>query len=177
MDDLSFTNGLACLCCIIYALIEPHIEALERLIGVEQLSQLDVFFCEVCDRYPRIVDVEVANELQSRDCGVSHECVLEGGDVGVLKRRQKLILDWVINVLTLIVLITLLHMLLDDVILVVGVCPLRDGGHLTGVGQADKWDWADEHILRYCQGYPKVGFMVSSAETLDPFPCFLVRRK
>ena len=41
---LSFCDGITRLGCIIHALVEPHIEALERLVGIEGLPQLLVVY-------------------------------------------------------------------------------------------------------------------------------------
>ena len=77
--DLSFGGGLACSCCLINTLAEPHIEAVEKLFGVEQCPQLCVVCCEVLGKDPHIVAIEVSNLLQSRDRGLSRERVLKGG--------------------------------------------------------------------------------------------------
>ena len=57
--DLSFCNGLACRGCVFNALIEPRIETLEWLVGVEGLPQLGVIIPEVHGQYPVVVAINM----------------------------------------------------------------------------------------------------------------------
>ena len=70
---------------------------------------------------------------------VAHECVLEEGEVCILKFREKLISEGSVNVNTLIVLLMLFGVLAEERLLVEGVFPRRDLGCATGVGQVDGW--------------------------------------
>ena len=63
MKEISFVDGLACRCRIIDEIVEPHIEAIKRLIGVGKFPQIGVVLCKVRGRYPQIVAVDVADEL------------------------------------------------------------------------------------------------------------------
>ena len=66
--------------------------------------------------------VDVADELQRRDCGLYREHGLEGGEVGVLKCYQELITECGVDVTTIVVLTTLICVLPDDFLLVKGGC-------------------------------------------------------
>ena len=53
-------------------------------------------------------------KVKRRGCGVTREHVLEGGDVGVLECSQQLIAECGVDISTLIVSTTLLHVLSDE---------------------------------------------------------------
>ena len=111
MHDLAFHDRLAPQGSVLYALVELHIEALERLVGVEGFPQLLVFFREVRGQYPGIVDIEMADQEEHCHAGVSHKHVIDGGEISVLKGRQELVAECGVNVTTLVILSMLFHMI------------------------------------------------------------------
>ena len=111
--NLSFRDGPACRDCVVNALVDHHIEALERLVRVELLPQLGVVCRNICCRYPCVVVIQVAEELKHRGSGLARELMIEGGDVGVLKYSQQLIVECRINILTLVVLKASLRVISD----------------------------------------------------------------
>ena len=114
-----------------------------------------------------IVGVELDNELQPCDHRVSCERVFEGRDLGVLKCCQQLILECGVNILTVIILTTLLHVLPNEFLNIEGVCKCWDGRRSTRFGQEDKVDWADKRVLRRRQDKPDVAVLASSVGTLN----------
>ena len=86
--------------------------------------------------------------MQRCDHRVSFERVFEGRELGVLKCCQQLISECGVNVLKVIVLTTLLHALPNEFLIIEGVCKRWDSGRSTRVGQEDKGDWDDKHVLR-----------------------------
>ena len=72
-----------------------------------------------------------------------------------------------VDVITLILLLTLFHVIYDGLLLVEGVCSHQDGGFLTGVGQAEEGDLVDEKILCCRQDKPEVAVMDPSGGALD----------
>ena len=61
LHNLSFSDGLAFRCFIIDSLVEPYIEALKRLVRVEQFLQIGIFCREVRGGDLHIVAVEVTD--------------------------------------------------------------------------------------------------------------------
>ena len=84
-DNFSLYDGLARRGRIINTLIQPRVEAFKWFFGIEGLPELPFFLRQVCRRYPRVVHVEVAEEVQHGGSGVAGESVLQGGEVFVLK--------------------------------------------------------------------------------------------
>ena len=72
-----------------------------------------------------------------------------------------------VDVTTLVILLPLFRVFLDELLLVKAVCPRRNGERPTRVNQADKGDLADERILLRHQDEPKVAVLSPSAGTLD----------
>ena len=69
--------------CVVHALINPRVEALEGLVGIVGFPEVLVVLGQVCGQDPHVVSIEVDKELE-RDCSrVSCEGVLEGREVGV----------------------------------------------------------------------------------------------
>ena len=99
--------------------------------------------------------------------GVAHEQIIEGREVRALKYREEMVAEGSVDVTTLVVLLTLLCVIVDERLLVEGGCPLRDGGRSTRVGWADKGDLTDERVLCRCQDDTKVAVLVLSLGTLD----------
>ena len=93
--------------------------------------------------------------------------MFEGRELGVLKCCQQLISECGVNVLTVIVLTTLLHALPNEFLIIEGVCKRWDGGRSTRVGQEDKGDWDDKRVLRRRQDKPDVAVLASSVGTLN----------
>ena len=109
----------------------------------------------------------MAEEGQHGGSGISRESVLQGGEVCVLKFREELISEGSVNFTTFIVLSTLFGVLAEELLLVEGVCTLRDVGCATGVGQADEWVSGDKGVLSCCQDEPEVAVLAPAAGTLD----------
>ena len=63
--------------------------------------------------------------------------------------------------------LTLFRMLLDEVLLVEGGCPLQNDGRLTGVGWSDEGDLSEKRILRHCQDEPNVNVLAPCVGTLN----------
>ena len=63
----SFVDRIARCCCIVDALVKPCIEALERFVRILCLLDFGVVYRKVCGGYPRIVAVEVTDELEHQD--------------------------------------------------------------------------------------------------------------
>ena len=93
--------------------------------------------------------------------------VLEGGEVGVLKGRQDLVVGGDVNVTKIFVLLPLFRVLLDELLLAKGGCPCRNVVRSTRVGWADKRYLDDKHILRCRQDKPKVAVLAPYLGTLD----------
>ena len=140
LKNLSFGGGLACRCLLTYALIDPHIEALNRLLSVECFSQLGGVCRKLPGRYPRIVDIKLAEQWNHRYREVSHGYVLEGGESGVLEFCHELISDCSVDVLTLVVLTMLLRILPGEFPIVKGFFTCRDGWRSTGFSWVDEVD-------------------------------------
>ena len=114
-----------------------------------------------------IVAVEVVDQLQGHDRGVSRERVLEGVVVGFLGCIQKLILECGVDVSTLFILKTLIRVLPDEFLIIEMGFPHWYGGHSSRVDPADKRDWADERVLHHHQDKPKVVVLENYAGNLD----------
>ena len=84
--------------------------------------------------------------------------MLEGGEVGVLKGRQDLVVGGDVNVTKKFVLLPLFRVLLDELLLAKGGCPCRNVVRSTRVGWADKGDLDDERVLCLYQDDPEVFF-------------------
>ena len=78
-----------------------------------------------------------------------------------------MISEYGVNVLTLVVLKTLLHVLQDEFLLFEGGFPRRDGWRSNGVGWPDEGDWADERVFRLRQDDPKVDILAPSSGNLN----------
>ena len=96
---------------IIHALVQPCVEDLEGLVRIVGFPELIVIFCQVCVQDPRVVRVQVAQELERGCSGVAHERVLEGREVVVVERRQYLIAEFSVDVTKSIVFLTLFGVL------------------------------------------------------------------
>ena len=111
--------------------------------------------------------IQVDKDFKRRCHGVTCERVIEGGELGVLKFSQQLIAEYGFDVATLVILTTFLRVLSDELLLVEGGCPRRDGGRSTGVGQADEGGLNEERALRRRQDDPKVAVLTPSVGTLN----------
>ena len=112
-ENLTLCDWLARRGCIIYALVQPRIEALEGLVGVLGFPGLLVVIGQVRGQDPRIVRIKLAQELERGRSGLSCEGVIEGQEVGAVKLRQWLIADFNVDVTTFVVLSTLFGLLVE----------------------------------------------------------------
>ena len=165
--NFSLCCGIALRGRIINALIQPRVEAFEWFVGIEGLRELPVVLRHFHRQYPRVVRVEVAAEGQCGGSGVASESVLRRGEVCVIKCREKLIPEGSVDVTTLIVLLTLFGVLVEESLLVRGGCPFRDVGCATGIGWADERVSGDKGILGRRQDDTDVAVLASTAWTLD----------
>ena len=80
----------------------------------------------------------MAEQEDIRHSGVSRKGVLEKGELSVLKGRHELVVERGINITAPVVLLPLLRVISNELLIVEGGCPCRNGGHSTGVGHAEK---------------------------------------
>ena len=111
--------------------------------------------------------VEVAEELDHGCSGLARGVVLEGQEVSVVKRLQRLVAECSINITIFIILSTLLGVLAEERLLVEGGCPRRDGRRATEVGRAYEGDLADNGVLSHCQDEPEMAVLAPTAGTID----------
>ena len=71
--NLSFSARLARHSCVINALVEPRVEDLKRLIGVEGLLHILVVGRKSPGQYPGVVAIDISEEGQWCGAGVSYE--------------------------------------------------------------------------------------------------------
>ena len=69
--------------------------------------------------------------------------------------------------MTLVVLLTLFGVIVDERLLVKGGCTHRDGGSLNGVGWAYEGELNDEHRLCRCQDEPELSVLDPSKGTIN----------
>ena len=93
------------------SIFKSFVEAFEWFVRIVGLPELPAVLCQVRCQYLRVVGVEVAEEGQKSGSGVSGECVIEGGEVCVLKYREELITEGSVNITTFVVLLTLFGVL------------------------------------------------------------------
>ena len=165
--NLSFSARLARHSCVINALVEPRVEDLKLLIGVEGLLHILVVGRKSPGQYPGVVAIDIYEEGQWCGAGVSFERMLEGGGgVCVPKVRIELFVEGNIHFTRLVILLTLSHVLLGELLLVKGVSPCWDGECLTGFGLSDGRDLSDEHVLCRRQEEYKVDVLAHSMGNL-----------
>ena len=107
-------DGLARRGHSIDALIQPRVEAFDWLVRIKGLLELPVVILQIRRQYMCIVRVKVTEEGQRDSSGVSCKCVLEVGELWVLKCCEKLISEGSVNVMTFIILSTLFGMLAEE---------------------------------------------------------------
>ena len=74
--EVSFCDGITCRGSVVYALVEPCIEALNRLVRVESFPQIHVICREVYGRYPGVVTMEIYYQEERCCDGVARKCVI-----------------------------------------------------------------------------------------------------
>ena len=104
--------------------------------------------------------LEVAEEGHSGGSGVAGERVL-------LKCREELITEGSVNVASFVLLSTLFGVLVEEQLLVEGVCPCWDYVCVIGVGWADEWVLGDEGVLSSRKDNTEVAVLALDAGTLD----------
>ena len=109
----------------------------------------------------------MAAEGQHGGFRVAGERVLEGVEVYVLKCREEIILEGSVVVMTFVVLSTLFGVLVEEQLLVEGVCPCWDYVCVIGVGWADEWVLGDEGVLSSRKDNTEVAVLAPAAGTLD----------
>ena len=75
--------------------------------------------------------IEVAEEVQCGGSVVASERVFEGGEVCVLKFREELITEGIVNITTFVVLSTMFGMLAEERLIVEESCPRQYDGCVT----------------------------------------------
>ena len=137
--------------CVVCALVEPCVEDLKWLVGIERLPEAGVVFRELRHQDSCVVAIKVSDAANCGDGEVSWEGVIEGGEVSVFKYPHELIKEGGVHLYAFIVLMTGFLVLPNDAPFIDLGPPQRYGGHLTGVGKADEGDWYDTGILGHHQ--------------------------